>query len=303
MSAHKAEKPVETNELVAAQPRTPIAMADRGVVLTSLDDLFRFAKCVAESGLAPKGMESPQAIMIAIQMGAELGLSPMSALQNTAIINGRPSIFGDAMLAVCRGSGVFDEAAFSEQASDGPGGLTATCVVRRAPHGKPVARTFSMSDAKQAGLSGKQGPWSQYPKRMLQMRARAWALRDAFADVLRGFKCAEEIRDAIEEDVASTPAPRSLDALTERLTEKPPITIEPPADEPSAEPEALLTLFDALAGATTVMACDAAYNAACGPNGYLAIKHHERALELRDARRETMACKGKLFESAPNTGQ
>jgi hypothetical protein len=52
-----------------------------------------------------------------------------------------------------------------------------------------------MEDAKRAGLAGKQGPWQQYPKRMLQMRARAFALRDVFPDVLRGVYVAEEAAD------------------------------------------------------------------------------------------------------------
>jgi hypothetical protein len=52
-----------------------------------------------------------------------------------------------------------------------------------------------MDDAKAAGLQGKQGPWTQYPKRMRQMRARAFALRDVFPDVLRGLPVAEEVMD------------------------------------------------------------------------------------------------------------
>src|SRR3546814_4979258 len=52
-----------------------------------------------------------------------------------------------------------------------------------------------MDDAKKAGRAGKQGPWSQYPQRMRQMRARAWAMRDGFADVLKGIGIAEEVRD------------------------------------------------------------------------------------------------------------
>src|SRR5690606_6210149 len=59
----------------------------------------------------------------------------------------------------------------------------------------PIKATFSVADAKKAGLWGKQGPWQQYPKRMLSMRARAFALRDGFADVLRGLGIAEEVQD------------------------------------------------------------------------------------------------------------
>lgn len=61
--------------------------------------------------------------------------------------------------------------------------------------GVEQVRSFSMDDAIKAGLAGKQGPWSQYPKRMRQMRARAFALRDVFPEVLRGMPVAEELQD------------------------------------------------------------------------------------------------------------
>jgi hypothetical protein len=54
---------------------------------------------------------------------------------------------------------------------------------------------FSVADAKRAGLWGKSGPWTQYPRRMLQLRARGFALRDAFPDVLKGLVTAEEAQD------------------------------------------------------------------------------------------------------------
>jgi hypothetical protein len=62
-----------------------------------------------------------------------------------------------------------------------------------------VVAKFSVEDAKRAGLWGKQGPWSAYPKRMMQMRARGFALRDAFPDVLKGLITAEEAQDYPDE--------------------------------------------------------------------------------------------------------
>jgi len=172
--------------------------------------------------MAPKGMERPESVLVAIQMGAEVGLTPMAALQNIAVINGRPSVWGDAMLAICRSSGVFDEAAFEETIEERDGKIIASCTVRRLPNGKPVTRTFSMDDAKQAGLAGKPGPWQQYPKRMLQMRARSWALRDTFPDILRGLHCAEEVIDIEAEQRTAEPAQGSrADQLAERLKEQP----------------------------------------------------------------------------------
>ena len=58
-----------------------------------------------------------------------------------------------------------------------------------------IDREFSVLMAKRAGLWGKQGPWTQYPERMLQMRARGNCLRDAFPDVIKGIITKEEADD------------------------------------------------------------------------------------------------------------
>jgi len=203
------------------------ASEHRGLMLTTLDEMWRFATCLAKSGLAPKGMDKPEALVVALQIGAELGLSPMASIQNVAVINGRPSLWGDAMLAVCQGRGDFDHSAFDETIEEGDKGIVATCTVRRLPSGKPVKRSFSMADAKLAGLSGKTGPWAQYPKRMCQMRARSWALRDAFSDALRGIVAREEAMDIPPDRVIDTkPIVRKLP--------KPATAPEMPVDEREA---------------------------------------------------------------------
>jgi len=90
----------------ATANKSPITFGDSGVKLASLEDAYRFANAICASGFAPRGMEKPEAVLVAIQLGAEIGLSPMAALQNTAVINGRPAIYGDAALALVRGSGL-----------------------------------------------------------------------------------------------------------------------------------------------------------------------------------------------------
>ena len=209
----------------AAAPKAPILASTRGLVLHSLDEMFRFAKAVAASGLAPKGIQTPEAIFVALQMGMELGLTPMASLQNIAVINGRPSVWGDAQMAVCRGSGVFDEEAFEETIAGTGDAMTATCTVRRLPKGKPVTRTFSVADAKTAQLWGKTGPWTQFPKRMLQMRARGFALRDAFSDTLRGFPAAEDMRDAIDVEALPVKAVQTLEDLRTSWTDTPTVAV------------------------------------------------------------------------------
>jgi hypothetical protein len=159
-----------------------------GVQLRSFDELGRFCKAIVNSGLAPKSFNSPEAVMVAIQHGMELGLAPMQALQSIAVINGKPVIYGDAALALATAHPSFLDI---EETTDG---TTATCVIKRRDR-SAVVRTFSEADAKKAGLWGKSGPWAQYPARMLQMRARGWALRDAFPDALKGLGIREEVQD------------------------------------------------------------------------------------------------------------
>ena len=154
-----------------------------------LDEAMRFADMLAGSSIVPKDyIGKPGNCLVAIQWGMELGLQPMQAMQSIAVINGRPSLWGDAMLALVKAHPAFE---WIKEECDGN---VATCTIKR--RGEPeVMQSFSLEEAKRAGLTGKQGPWTQYPKRMLQMRARGFALRDAFPDALRGVVSAEEARD------------------------------------------------------------------------------------------------------------
>jgi hypothetical protein len=166
----------------------------RGLTLQSVSDAMAFAKMLSASDFAPKDFRGkPESCLLAIQHGAELGLAPMQSVQSIAVVNGRPSIFGDAAKAVCVGSPVCE---YVREKVEGDGdAMVATCEAKRRGYPDATISRFSVADAKKAGLWGKSGPWSQYPRRMLQMRARGFALRDAFPDVLRGLVTAEEAQD------------------------------------------------------------------------------------------------------------
>lgn len=170
----------------------------------SLDEALRFADMLSMSSIIPKDFaNNPGNIIVAIQWGMELGLQPMQAMQSIAVINGRPALWGDAVIALVRSSPLCE---YVYESLDGD---VATCRVKRRGEDEQ-SRNFTMADAKAAGLTGKSGPWTQYPKRMLQLRARAFALRDVFPDVLRGMPVAEEVQDfpAKERDVTQ-PAPKA----------------------------------------------------------------------------------------------
>lgn len=173
----------------------------------NLDEALKFADYLANSDIVPKDFQKkPANILVAVQWGMELGLQPMQAMQSIAVINGRPSLWGDAVIALVRSSPL------CEYVYESDDGETATCRVKRVGEDEQ-SRTFSMTDAGQAGLKGKQGPWSQYPKRMRQMRARSFALRDVFPDVLRGMPMAEEVQDI--------PTERELNQTHARTADEP----------------------------------------------------------------------------------
>ena len=194
---------MNTDQSLTIRPAAQVDLSPQ-----TFEQALTFSNYLADSDLVPKDFKGkPGNCLIAVQWGAELGLKPLQALSNIAVINGRAALWGDAVIALVRSSPLCE---YVQETDDGH---TATCRVKRRGEAEAVV-TFSMEDAKAAGLAGKPGPWTQYPTRMRQMRARAFALRDVFPDVLRGMPVAEEVLD--------TPTTREIDPGTGEITEQKP---------------------------------------------------------------------------------
>lgn len=163
---------------------------------TNLAEAMRFAELLASSSMVPQAFQGkPANVLLAIAWGKEIGLGALQALQNIAVIQGRPTLWGDAALALVRGH---PACAGVREGTEGEGDARhGWCEVTRRGE-QPQRRTFSVADAKRAGLWGKSGPWQQYSDRMLQLRARGFAIRDVFPDALRGVVLAEEAQDEPE---------------------------------------------------------------------------------------------------------
>ena len=177
----------------------------------NLAEAMEFANIIAKSDMVPKDyINKPGNVLVAVQTGAELGLKPMQSLQGISVINGRPGVWGDAMRALVISHPEFEDLHEDKQDT--------YCTVTLKRRGRSaVVTTFTMEDAKKAGLAGKQGPWQTAPKRMLQMRAFAFAARDLFADALKGIKSIEELRDypeegRVERDITPAPAAAAVAA-------------------------------------------------------------------------------------------
>ena len=171
-------------------------MSSNNLVPQEFGERMKYCEVLASSSLVPSGFRGkPEDVFVAIEFGQMVGLNPMQALTNIAVINGRPSIWGDAALALVKASGKLEY--INEYLEEDGDNIVAVCETKRKDEPTVTVRRFSKQDAINAGLWGnqKKDPWVKYPKRMLQMRARAWALRDAYPDVLSGIQIAEEMQD------------------------------------------------------------------------------------------------------------
>ncbi len=160
----------------------------------SFEEAKEMARILSNSDVVPKDARGkPANVLLIIMHGAEIGLSAAQALNSIMVVNGHPSLWGDAVMGLVLASGKLED--YGEEWSPNVEGGQWTFWVKRKGLSHVCKRTFSMDDAKKSKLASKQGPWQEYPKRMVFHRARSWALRDMFGDVLKGIGYYEELRD------------------------------------------------------------------------------------------------------------
>ena len=198
---------------------------------------LEWCKIVTSSGIVPKGYAGkPNDLFVAACFGARHGIDPLESANSIAVINGRPTMWGDMVLALVNRSSEFESIAERDPAeceSKGEG----RCEVKRKGR-EPIVRTFSVAQAQKAGLWTKDSPWKYYPGRMLQMRARSYALRDCFPDVLKGLRIRElETEDTRDVEVTVVEGPHRAEPLkpgdADRLLQGVGVSATPSASAPT----------------------------------------------------------------------
>ena len=228
--------------------------AGNWLTATTMEQAIKVAEMLAKSTLVPKAYHGqPANVLVAMAYGESFGMQPLQAMQSVAVVNGMPGLYGDGLLAVCRSCSSWE---WMQEAIDGE---TAICTAKRRSEPE-VTATFSVADAKRAQLWGKQGPWTQYPMRMLAMRARAFALRNLYADVLRGMGSAEELQDIPAEMPAVQVEPARIDNAEQPQTKAAAILTKARAKrqaKPATIPEVIETQPEPAAGESSVAQDDA----------------------------------------------
>lgn len=173
--------------------------------------LTHMAKTFIDSGLLPQSIKKPEAALLIMWQGRELGIDPLQALNTINVIQGKPTVSPQLMLALIRRSGQLVNAEFKVDDKQ--------AVVTLQRKGEtPHTETFSMDDAKKLGLATKDN-WQKQPKTMLKWRAVAAAARVVFPDVILGLYTPEEmganvtVTDEGDMQIVDAPAEPALKAL------------------------------------------------------------------------------------------
>lgn len=196
--------------------------------------LLSYADILYKGGLVPKNKNSParpETVAALIEVGRDVGLPATQAISWIMLVNGRPSIWGDAGLALILASGLLEERAEWYEGEPGTDEHTACFKVKRVGAKQERVSRFSVADAKRAELWGKEGPWTTYPERQMMWRAKGFACRDEFPDVLCGLIFAEESLDFPDAGRVQVVQPSAAE-----LPPVPPVVVAPPPPPPAAGP-------------------------------------------------------------------
>lgn len=173
----------------------------RSLEPTTLDEATQLARAAVASKLY--SVASPEAALMILLTGRDLGLTASQSFRAVYIVSGKPVVSSDAMVAAIRRSGLCDSWRVVESTAE-----RCTIETTRKGEQEPERETFTREDAERAGLWRKD-VWRQYPRDMLRHRAAAGLARRVYPDVILGCYAPGEIEEepqrATVEQVRMTP--------------------------------------------------------------------------------------------------
>lgn len=173
----------------------------RSLEPTTLEEATQLARAAVASKLY--SVASPEAALMILLTGRDLGLTASQSFRAVYIVSGKPVVSSDAMVAAIRRSGLCDSWRVVESTAE-----RCTIETTRKGESEPERETFTQDDAARAGLNRKD-VWRQYPRDMLRHRAAAGLARRVYPDVILGCYAPGEIDEepqrAVVEQVRLTP--------------------------------------------------------------------------------------------------
>lgn len=178
------------------------------IVPKTINELMTLSELLAKSELLPKALRGKVPdVAMTILAGQEMGLTPMAALRNFHVIEGKPVMSADGMVALALGSGLARYFKPVEESAE-----SVTYETLRVGNDKPQRCTWTKQMAKDAGLNTKDN-WRLFPRQMLAARAKSELARNVYPDVLAG--CVSDV------EYGDWTPPRNDDAIDAEFVDKP----------------------------------------------------------------------------------
>jgi hypothetical protein len=196
-------------------------------------EAWQLARYYGQSKLIPASLRQTGDIFVTIMAGRDFGWSPMQSMRGIYVVEGKPSLSADAMVAIVKKSGLCKY--FRLVKSDDKEAVYET---HREGDPEPVKMGFTAGEAELAGLLGKKGPWATYRKRMLRNRAKSILCKEVYEDIFFGVYEEGEAQEV--ETIRAAEKPQKPAPLIPADHEQPPasrtiisVTRSEPAPAPS----------------------------------------------------------------------
>lgn len=213
------------------EPTREIARTDTDSWTNVFADVVELARGIADTEFVPRGLRgSIPATTAAILYGREVGLPPMTSLNNTHVIEGRPSLAAEVMRAMVIAAG------HEIEVLESTGSVFRIRAKRRGSERWTPEVVWTIDMARAAGLLGKNN-WKNHPRRMLQARGSSELCELYFPDVIAGFKSVEEMTDELDSDGPAEQAEPSTKVARKRTTRKTAAAKPAPAGKPAEQPD------------------------------------------------------------------
>lgn len=200
--------------------------------IVSFNDMQQMAEAIAKSGLF--GMKDTNSVLALMAVAQAEGLHPATAARDFHIIQGKPALKADAMLARFQNAG--GKVEWTEYTDDRVTGVFSH------PNGGNLSVSWSIEQATKIGLVKPGSGWQKFPRAMLRSRCVSEGIRSIFPGSVTGFYSPEEVADfddkpRIKDITPITQEVRILDAQS--LADLP----DDDPSEPPTEPETFMAVM------------------------------------------------------------
>lgn len=177
---------------------------------TGFGDLERASTMLASSSLVPDALRGkPQDVMLVLWTAREYGFGAMQGLQSLHVIKGKVVFSATMIQGLVESSGKCEYLMLVESTAE-----RATYETLRKGQPRPVTMSYTLEQAKRAGLAGKDN-WKNHGEAMLRARALTTICRAVYGDVMSGVYTPDELEIPEPKERVVTPVdPAAVEKAT-----------------------------------------------------------------------------------------